>query len=323
VDRPAGRDGIAAAQFRAAAGDPGAAGPDPYPAAAGPRSYPGVAAAGEAAEGALVKLSSVVHSLARTRTARVIVEAIADGGSASGALAGLAAGRVRAGRGAIAAALGGMQVRDHHRMLIRVHLDHIALLDRSVAAVEDEIEAAWTPSRPPGAPTPPARPARTPAARLTEIPGVSLALARAIIAETGLDMSIFPTAAHLASWAGLAPVASQSGSRTRKPAKDTATPTSRATAPRPRPAPPGPARSSASGSAACPGAWAGTGPNALSPGPSSSSSHWHLLSDPGARFGDLGPGWHDNTADRDRKIRAQVRQLQSLGLTVELSQAAA
>jgi hypothetical protein len=38
---------------------------------------------------------------------------------------------------------------------------------------------------------------------------------------------------------------------------------------------------------------------------------------------DLGPGWHDNRADRDRKIRAHVRQLQALGLTVELSDTAA
>ena len=49
VDRPAGRDGPAAPVVRAAAGDPGAAGPDPHPAAAGPRPHPGVAAAGEAA----------------------------------------------------------------------------------------------------------------------------------------------------------------------------------------------------------------------------------------------------------------------------------
>jgi hypothetical protein len=49
---------------------------------------------------------------------------------------------------------------------------------------------------------------------------------------------------------------------------------------------------------------------------------WHLLSDPAARFADLGPGWHDDRADRNRKIRAHVRQLQALGLNVEISQAA-
>ena len=47
--------------------------------------------------------------------------------------------------------------------------------------------------------------------RLAEIPGVSEGLARAIIAGRGLDMSLFPTAAHLMSWAGLCPSARQSG----------------------------------------------------------------------------------------------------------------
>ena len=51
--------------------------------------------------------------------------------------------------------------------------------------------------------------------RLAEIPGISPDLARAVIAETGLDMSQFRTAAHLVSWAGLCPSARQSGPRTR------------------------------------------------------------------------------------------------------------
>src|SRR5258708_39114779 len=51
-------------------------------------------------------------------------------------------------------------------------------------------------------------------ARLAEIPGISPDLARAIIAEIGLDMSRFPTAAHLVSCAGLRPSARQSGPRT-------------------------------------------------------------------------------------------------------------
>ena len=51
-------------------------------------------------------------------------------------------------------------------------------------------------------------------ARLAEIPGISPDLARSIIAEIGLDMSRFPTAPHLVSWAGLCPSAQQSGPRT-------------------------------------------------------------------------------------------------------------
>jgi hypothetical protein len=49
---------------------------------------------------------------------------------------------------------------------------------------------------------------------------------------------------------------------------------------------------------------------------------WHLLSDPSARFRDLGPGWHERSADRDRKIRSHLRQLQALGLDVTLTPAA-
>ena len=49
---------------------------------------------------------------------------------------------------------------------------------------------------------------------------------------------------------------------------------------------------------------------------------WHLLASPEARFTDLGPDWHARHGDRDRKIRAHVRQLQALGLDVTLAPAA-
>src|SRR5580704_6045658 len=80
-------------------------------------------------EGALVKLSSAVHSLARTKTARDILEAIAGGQRDPRALAALAHDGVKGGAAEIEKALEGMLLGDHHPMLIRVHLDHIALLD--------------------------------------------------------------------------------------------------------------------------------------------------------------------------------------------------
>ena len=49
---------------------------------------------------------------------------------------------------------------------------------------------------------------------------------------------------------------------------------------------------------------------------------WNLLADPSARFTDLGPDWHERHADRDRKIRAHVRQLQAMGLDVTIAPAA-
>jgi len=97
---------------------------------------------GKLLEGALIKLSSVVSRLARAKTARDILEAIADGQRDPKALATLAASQVKGGHAGVMQALDGMMPGDHHRRLIRIHLDHITFLDRSIAAVEDEIAAA-------------------------------------------------------------------------------------------------------------------------------------------------------------------------------------
>ena len=281
-------------------------------------------------EGAAVKLSSAVHSLAKTVTARVILQALAGGEGDPLALAGLADPRVRGGRAAIAEALEGMTVAGHHRMLIRVHLDHIAFLDRSVAAVEDEIQAALDAI--PAArgvsadgircagPGPDA--AVLPAAeRLAEIPGVSLDLARAIIAETGLDMARFPAAAHLVSWAGLSPVTRQSGPRSRKPQKGQGNDYLK-----------GYCTQAATGAART-DTFLGERIRRLSrrPGPNKAKCAvarsilviaWHLLASPDAIFTDLGSSWHERKTSRDRKIRTHVRQLEALGLNVTITPAA-
>jgi transposase len=281
-------------------------------------------------EGALVKLSSAVWSLAKAKTARDILAAIARGERDPKALAALAAPQVRGGRAAIEQALEGMTLMDCHPMLIRVHLDHIALLDRSVAELEDEIEAALdaipaargisadgVPSPDPG----PGAAALPAAERLAEIPGVSLMLARAIIAETGLDMTRFQTADHLVSWAGLAPVTRQSGPRSRKPGKGQGDAYLK-----------GYCTQAANGTAGT-DTFLGERLRRLSRRLGGNRAKcavarsilvivWHLLADPEARFADLGPDWHERNGDRDRKIRAHVRQLQALGLDVTLTTAA-
>jgi transposase len=281
-------------------------------------------------EGALVKLSSAVHSMSKTKTARDILEAIAAGERDPGKLAALAHGGVKGGHAAVRQALDGMALGGHHPRLIRVHLDHVTLLDRSVAAIEDEIEAAldaiagaWgitadgVPSPAPG----PDAAALAAVGRLAEIPGVSPDLARAIIAETGLDMTRFTSPAHLAAWAGLAPVARQSGPRARKPSKGHgdaylkgyctqaalgASRTDTFLGERFRRL----ARRIGGVRAQC------------AVGRSILVIIWHLLSDPTARFRDLGPGWHERKAGRDRKIRSHLRQLQALGLEVTITPAA-
>ena len=282
-------------------------------------------------EGALVKLSSVVYSMSRNKTARGILEAIVAGERDPKALAALTHGNIKGGSAAIQKSLEGMLLGGHHPVLIRLHLEHITLLDRLAAEVEDAIAAAldaipaaWgvtadgvpSPDPGPGAAVLPA------AQRLAEVPGVSLRLAREIIAETGLDMTRFPTADHLVSWAGLAPVARQSGPRQRKPSKG---------------------QGDAYLKTYCAQAANGTGNTGTflgerlrrltrrlgatkamcAVGRSILVIIWHLLADPTARFTDLGPGWHDEQAGRDRKIRGHLRQLKALGVDVTVSPAAA
>ena len=275
-------------------------------------------------EGALVKISSVVSALAGNKTARAVVEALIAGERDPRALAELALGSLRGKRRELAAALEGSVFGEHHARLARMLLDRIDALDRDIAVLDDEIAAcldgigaAWGVDAA-GARCPdPGQdaPVLAAAARLAEIPGVSLQLAMGIIAETGLDMSRFPTAAHLVSWAGLVPSARQSGSRSRKPAKG---------------------HGNACLRGYCTQAATGTGRTdtflgerlrrlsrriggsraACAVGRSILIIVWHLLKNPQARFTDLGSDWHARKTDRDKKVRNHLRQLRALGLHV-------
>ena len=135
-------------------------------------------------------------------------------------------------------------------------------------------------------------------------------------------MTRFPTAAHLVSWAGLAPVARQSGPRAGKPKKGH-----------------GDAYLKGYCTQAATGAlqtdtFLGERLRRLSRriggtrarcavGRSILVIVWHLLANPEARFTDLGADWHERKGDRDRKIRAHLRQLQALGLEVTVTPTAA
>ena len=282
-------------------------------------------------EGALVKLSSVLSSLARTKTARLVIEAMIDGERDPRKLAGLALGAARGKRDKIARALDGCLFDDRHALLARIHLDHIDFLDRKVAALDDEIAACLDAI--PGArgvdadgaagPDPgPAAAVLPAAARLAEIPGVTEDLARMIIAEIGLDMTRFQTPAHLVSWAGLAPVARQSGPRAGKPRKGQGDGYLRGFC------------TQAAAGAAGTDTFLGERHRRIAAkrGPLRARCAvarsilviiWHLLADPEARYADLGPDWHHRKTGRDKKIQGCIRQLQALGLDVTVTPAAA
>src|SRR6266496_4091372 len=180
--------------------------PDAHP--AGPGADPVLAAAGKLLEGALIKVSAVASKLT-TVSAQDMIKAMIGGQRDPRVLAGLARGRMKAKHDALAEALTGM-FDDHHGELAQMLLDQITFCDTRIAALAARIEqhlaqvrAAWgvdaDGSTGPGAGTRTDAAVLPAAQRLAEIPGVSAELARSIIADTGLDMSRFPTAAHLAS----------------------------------------------------------------------------------------------------------------------------
>lgn len=137
-----------------------------------------------------IKLASVATDILGV-SGRAILRALITGETNPEKLASLAKGTLRAKRGLLIEALHG-KVRDHHRFLLEQHLSLIETLEKTIAAIEKQIDAALAPFH-------------DAVERLQTIPGVGLTAARTIIAEIGLDMSRFPTASHLRSWAGLCP----------------------------------------------------------------------------------------------------------------------
>ena len=160
-----------------------------------------------------------------TESAKDMIKAMIAGERDPRKLAALARTRMKARHDDLVEALAGM-FDDHHGELAQLLLDQAAFCDTRIGQLTARITAsvaampaAWgvdaDGTTGPDAGTGPDAAALPAVARLAEIPGVSPGLARSIIAETGLDMGRFPTAAHLVSWAGLCPRARQSGPRTR------------------------------------------------------------------------------------------------------------
>jgi len=81
---------------------------------------------------------------------------------------------------------------EHHALLIRISLDLVEHLDEAIATLDGEVEALMAPFA-------------EAAARIDTVTGVGQRAAQCVIAEIGVDMSVFPTASHLASWAGCCP----------------------------------------------------------------------------------------------------------------------
>ena len=151
-------------------------------------------------EDANIKLDSVISDIIG-RSGRAMIEALIAGHSDPDKLAALAHRRIKASPAELEAALRG-RVTDHHRFMLRLHLQQIDALNAAIAEIDREVEANLEPFR-------------TAITLLITIPGVSELTARTIGAEIGTDMSRFPTHGHLISWAGLCPRHDESAGKRR------------------------------------------------------------------------------------------------------------
>jgi transposase len=149
-------------------------------------------------ETANLKLASVATDILGA-SGRRMLEAILAGEQDPAVLAELAQGRLRQKLPQLRLALQG-RLQPHHRVLIERILAHVDFLEDSLAALQAEIAAALVP-------------VAAAVTLLQTIPGIGAAAAATIVAEIGTDMERFPSAKHLASWAGLCPGNRQSGGK--------------------------------------------------------------------------------------------------------------
>jgi transposase len=141
-------------------------------------------------EGANIKLAGVATDILG-KSGRAILAALVAGETDPAGMADLALGRLRAKLPQLERALVG-DVGRHQRFLLTQHLAHVDFLDATIARVSAEIAARL-------------RPVQAALDRLDTIPGVGREVAEALVAEVGADVSRFPSAKHLASWAGMCP----------------------------------------------------------------------------------------------------------------------
>jgi transposase len=149
-------------------------------------------------EGANIKLAAVATNILGV-SGRAILEALLAGTTDSTTLAQLAKGRLRRKIALLEQALAG-SYGAHQRWMLARQLAHIDDLDESIAATSTEIARRLAP-------------AEAAIQRLQTIPGVARRTAEVLVAELGVELGRFPTAGHLASWAGMCPGNNESGGK--------------------------------------------------------------------------------------------------------------
>jgi transposase len=277
-------------------------------------------------EDALIKLSSVASTL-DTLSARDMIEALIAGERDPRRLADLARARMKTKRPALIKALDG-RFDDHHAELARMLLDQIDALSAQIATLTVRIDELLMAAEPGAGDNDgsaiggnSARGGTSAVERLAQIPGIGSTGAQAILAEIGLDMTQFPTAAHLVSWAKLCPRTIQSGPVTRGGKTGKGNPYLKG------------ALGESAAAAAKTDTFLGERYRRIvkrrgklkalvAVARSILVIVWQLLIDPTARFHDLGSDYHTRRIDIERRMRNHIAQLTAMGFLVTVEPAA-
>ena len=271
-------------------------------------------------EDALIKLSTVASDIFG-RSGRAMLEALIAGERDPDALADLAFGQMRKKTRALREALTG-RFDEHHAELARMLLRQVDALTADIEALTARVDELV--ARIPEASSPPeggGPGGLSVLERLDEVPGIGLRAAQVIVAELGLDMAQFPTAAHLVSWAKVSPRTVQSGPRSRTAGTGKGNPHLRRIL------------GDVATAAAKTDTFLGERYRRLAKRRGKKRALvaversillvvWHLLADPSARFHDLGSDFYERRVNKDRRTRDLVRQLMALGHEVTLNPAA-
>jgi transposase len=259
-------------------------------------------------EDAHLKLSSVLSDI-HGKSGRAMLEAIIAGERDPGALAGLALGRARRKAARLREALDCSFFTSDHAWLLKVMLARIDQYTAEIAQLTARIGELC-------------QPWERQLAQLAAIPGVSERTAQDLIAETGVDMTRFPTPAHLASWARQAPAVRESAGHRKDKGAGRGNPYS------------GGALGEAAAAASRTQTFLGARYHRLIRHMPKAKAQraimrailviaWHLLSDPDATYNDLGHDYYDRHDDHHRKARAHARALERLGYQVTIHPQAA
>ena len=258
-------------------------------------------------EDAQIKLSVVASDIFGV-SGRAMLAALLAGERDPRTLAQLAKGSMRGKIPVLEQAFVG-QFTDHHAFLLSTMLARIDETSADITAVEARIEELVAPFAPA-------------VARLDEITGVGATAAHVVIAEIGLDMTRFPTAAHLCSWARFAPGVKESAGKNKG---------------RGSTGHGNPYLARVLGEAAVAAARTdtflgeryrriarrrGKKKAIVAVGRSILVIIWHVLSDPETRYHDLGSGFYDQRINPERQKRTHIRRLEALGYKVTLEPAA-